>query len=54
MLWVLPALFLLAFYFTPLIEIIQRSNLFQQGLGLSSSEWAVILKRSPRHWYQRF
>jgi thiamine transport system permease protein len=44
MLWVLPALFLLAFYFTPLIEIIQRSNLFQQGLGLSSSEWAVILK----------
>ncbi len=43
-LWVVPVLFLLAFYFTPLIEIIQRSNLFQQGLNLSSSEWTVILK----------
>jgi thiamine transport system permease protein len=43
-LWVVPVLFLLAFYFTPLMEIIQRSNLFQQGLVLSTSEWAVILK----------
>jgi thiamine transport system permease protein len=43
-LWILPALFLVAFYFTPLVEIIQRSDILNQGLHLSSSEWAIIVK----------
>jgi len=44
MLWALPALFLTAFYFSPLIEIIQRSEILKQGLHLTSSEWAIITK----------
>jgi thiamine transport system permease protein len=43
-LWLLPVFFLAAFYFTPLVEIIQRSDILRQGLHLSASEWAIIVK----------
>jgi thiamine transport system permease protein len=44
LLWSLPLLFLAGFYFIPLVEIIQRSELFSHGLRFSNSEWPLIIK----------
>ena len=44
MLWLLPALFLGFFYFLPLVEIIERSGIIEQGIHLAASEWSIITK----------
>jgi thiamine transport system permease protein len=44
LLWLLPALFLGCFYFLPLIEIIKRSGIIEQGIHLAASEWSIITK----------
>jgi len=43
-LWLLPALFLVFFYFLPLGGIIERSGVLVQGFHLSSSEWGIVTK----------